>query len=154
MYTKSMRIMGLDIGKKRIGIALSDQLLITAQPLEVYKRVSQNKDIQYIINLAIENSVHTILLGLPLHMSGQIGDMAEYVLKFKDKLDKYIEENNADIKTETWDERLSTSAVTKTLIEGDVRRENRKKVVDKLAASYILQGFLDYQAHKKTNKKT
>ena len=144
--------MGLDIGKKRIGIALSDQLLITAQPLEVYKTVSQNKDIAYIVNLATENSVHTILLGLPLHMSGQMGDMAEYVLKFKDKLDRYIEETNKDIKTETWDERLSTSAVTKTLIEGDVRRENRKKVVDKLAASYILQGFLDFKSNTKDSE--
>lgn len=147
-----MRIMGLDIGKKRIGISLSDELFITAQPFEVYKRVSLNKDITYLIDLASSSDVHTIVLGLPLHMSGDAGEMADYVVAIKEKLDNYIAEKKLDIKTETWDERLSTSAVTKTLIEGNVRRSDRKKVVDKLAASYILQGFLNYLANKKNKE--
>ncbi len=147
-----MRIMGLDIGKKRIGISLSDELYITAQPFEVYKRVSLNKDITYLIDLAEKNAVHTIVLGLPLHMSGAAGEMANYVINIKEKLDNYINENNLNIQTETWDERLSTSAVTKTLIEGDVRRADRKKVVDKLAASYILQGYLNYLTNKKNKE--
>lgn len=148
-----MRIMGLDIGKKRIGVALSDELYITAQPFEVYKRVSLNKDIAYLADLAERNAVHTIVFGLPLHMSGEVGDMAEYVINIKEKIEDYLKAHDIEIKTETWDERLSTSAVTKTLIEGGVRREDRKNVVDKLAASYILQGFLDYLRNKKIENK-
>jgi len=143
-----MRIMGLDIGKKRIGIALSDELMITAQPFEVLKSTSFNKDCSHIIALAEEKSVTEIVLGLPLHMSGEEGDMAERVKRYQGIFHDEIKERKLNIKTTLWDERLSTSAVTKTLIEGGARRSERKEVVDKLAAAYILQGFLDYRSRQ------
>lgn len=131
-----MRYMGLDIGKKRIGVAISDEAGIIATPLKVVKAGS--KAIGEITGLIDEHGVEEVVVGMPLNMNGTKGEMADYVERFIAKLTR-----ESEAKITTWDERLSTSAVTKVLIEGGARREKRKLVVDKLSASYILQGYLD-----------
>lgn len=130
--------MGLDIGKKTIGIALSDPAGLTAQPVTTIKRTTLTKDLEEVLGLSAEHSVTTIVAGLPLNMDGSHSAQTGFVLKFLEKL-----KERTDIPVKTWDERLSTVAVERLLIESDVRREKRKEVVDKLAAAYILQGYLD-----------
>jgi putative Holliday junction resolvase len=131
-----MRYMGLDVGKKRIGVAISDDTGLVATPVAVVK--AGKKAIEEIRGLAREHLIEEIAVGMPLNMDGTKGEMAEYVEGFIAKLAKECE-----IKITPWDERLSTSAVTKVLIEGGATREKRKTVVDKLSAAYILQGYLD-----------
>jgi putative Holliday junction resolvase len=131
-----MRYLGLDIGKKRIGVAISSETGIIATPLIVVKAGSSA--INEIVALIEEHDAQEVVVGMPLNMDGTKSEMARYVERFIDKLAR-----KCDIKTTTWDERLSTSAVTKVLIEGGARRSKRKSVVDKLSASYILQGYLD-----------
>ncbi len=133
-----MRILGLDLGAKRIGVALSDELEICATPLTFIKKSSIGKDIEEVLKLVAEHSVGLIVTGMPLNMDGTAGAAAASVNKFIDHL-----KNKTDLPVETWDERLSTVAVTRVLIEGDTSRAKRKKLVDKLSASYILQGYLD-----------
>ncbi len=133
-----MRIMCIDLGDKTMGISISDELGWTAQPLETLRRSSLKKDFEHILKLADEYGVKEIIVGLPVNMDGTMGPRAEKVLNFVERLSA-----ETSIKVRTWDERLSTAAVTRTLIQGDVSRAGRRKVVDKLAASYILQGYLD-----------
>ncbi|MBE7414171.1 MAG: Holliday junction resolvase RuvX [Deltaproteobacteria bacterium] len=133
-----MRVMGLDIGKKTIGVALSDPAGITAQPVTTIKRTTLSKDMEEVLGLAAEHEVTSIVAGLPLNMDGSRSPQTEFVLKFLEKL-----KERTDMPVKTWDERLSTVAVERLLIEGEMRREKRKEVVDKLAAAYILQGYLD-----------
>ncbi len=132
-----MRYMGLDVGKKRIGVAISDDLAMTATPLSVIKTKGA---IVAVSNLISEFEVERIIVGMPLNMNGTKGEMAEYVEKFIEKLARAT-----PVEIVPWDERLSTSAVTRVLIESGATREKRKTVVDKLSASYILQGYLDSQ---------
>lgn len=133
-----MRTMGLDVGSKTIGVAMSDEAGLIAQPLLTIKRASLAKDLEEVARLLGEYSAGLIVVGLPVNMDGTIGAQAQNVQKFIDKLREKV-----DIQVAAWDERLSTAAVERLLIEGDVSRAKRKKAVDKLAASYILQGFLD-----------
>ncbi len=133
-----MKIMGIDLGSKKIGIAISDEMCWTAQGIKVIKRIGINRDIEEIIKLVDEYSVDEIVVGLPINMNGTIGHQAEKVLNFIERLKCKI-----SIPVNAWDERLSTVAVTRVLIEGNVKREKRKEVVDKMAAVYILQGYLD-----------
>ncbi len=130
--------MGLDVGKKRIGVAVSDELSLTAGGLSHIKRSSLNKDMEEIVILLKEHSVSLIVVGMPVNMDGSTGAQARYTEKFILALK---EKTNIDIIK--WDERLSTIAVTRILIEGDVSRKKRKTKVDQLSASYILQGYLD-----------
>ena len=133
-----MKIMGIDLGSKTIGVAVSDELAMIAHGVKVIRRVGINKDIEDIEKLVNEYSVDEIVVGLPINMNGTMGQQAEKVLNFIERLkDKIV------IPVNTWDERLSTAAVTRVLIEGGVRRKDRKDVVDKVAAVYILQGYLD-----------
>ncbi len=134
----SKRIMCLDIGSKRIGVALSDELKLTAQPFARIDRISFNKDIAQIISIAETESVGLIVVGLPLNMDGSSGKQVDKVKKFTEKL-----KEASPLEIVLWDERLSTVAVTKVLVEADMSRSKRKNIVDKLAASYILQGYLD-----------
>lgn len=134
------RIMGLDIGDKTIGVAASDLMGLTAQGVTTIKRVGKKKDIEEIKKIIAEKQVNKIVSGLPKNMNGTIGTQGEKVQKFCELLKK---ETNLPI--EFWDERLSTVAAERSLIEGNVRRENRKKVIDMLAAVIILQGYLDLQ---------
>jgi putative Holliday junction resolvase len=137
-YIILMRVMGLDMGKKTIGVAVSDESGLTAQPVTTIKRSSLRKDLDELVRLIKEYSVTTIVVGLPVNMNGTMGPATESVLKFIDDL-----KERTGLPVETWDERLSTAAVTKVLLEGDISRARRKEVVDKMAASYILQGYLD-----------
>lgn len=134
------RIMGLDIGDKTIGVAVSDIMGLTAQGVTTIKRVGKKKDIEQIKKIISERQVNKIVSGLPKNMNGTIGTQGEKVQKFCELLKQ---ETNLPI--EFWDERLSTVAAERSLIEGNVRRENRKKVIDMLAAVIILQGYLDLQ---------
>ena len=132
------RIMGLDIGDKTIGVAVSDLMGLTAQGVTTIKRIGKKKDIEAIKQIIAEKQVNKIVSGLPKNMNGTVGPQGEKVQKFCELLK---EETNLPI--EFWDERLSTVAAERSLIEGNVRRENRKKVIDMLAAVIILQGYLD-----------
>lgn len=133
-----MRIMCLDIGTKTIGIAVSDELGITAQPLKTLSRKTEEEDIEALKKLTGELRVTEVVVGLPKRTDGSLGQAAVLVLEFAEKLRFAIPQP-----IHTWDERFSTVAVTRTLLAGDASRARRKKVVNHLAAAYILQGFLD-----------
>ena len=136
-----IRIMGLDFGSKTVGVAVSDPLGITAQGIEIVRRTSENKlrkTLARIEELVTEYEVTEIVLGFPKNMNNTIGERAEESLAFKEML-----ERRTGLPVVMWDERLTTVAANRTLIEGGVRRENRKDYVDMLAAVYILQGYLD-----------
>lgn len=133
-----MRIMGFDVGTKTIGVAISDESGLIAQPLCVIKRSSLSVDLEKIRSLTEGHSIKLIVVGMPVNMDGTPGPRAKETQRFIDKIKDKI-----PVPIETWDERLSTVAVTRVLIEGDASRAKRKSVVDKLAASYILQGYLD-----------
>ena len=134
------RIMGLDVGDKTIGVAVSDLMGLTAQGVKTIKRVGKKKDIEALKEIIKERQVNKIVSGLPKNMNGTLGPQGEKVIKFCELL-----EEEAGIKIEYWDERLSTVAAERTLIQGNVRRENRKGVIDMVAAVIILQGYLDRQ---------
>ncbi len=133
-----MRIMGLDVGTTKIGVAVSDEMGWTAQGLTTIRRTDVETDLKTIKQYANTYNVTKVVIGLPINMDGSVGKRARYVLEFADMLGKRL-----SIPIATWDERLSTIAVTKVLLEADVSRKKRKRVVDKLAATYILQGYLD-----------
>ena len=141
-----MRIMGLDFGSKTVGVAISDALGLTAQGIEIIRRTQENKLRQTLARieaLVKEYEVTAIVLGFPKNMNNTIGDRAEKSLAFKEML-----ERRTGLDVFMWDERLTTVEANRTLIEGGVRRENRGKYVDKLAAIFILQGFLDSKEGK------
>ena len=130
--------MGLDVGDKTIGVAISDPMFLTAQPLETIKRVKASKDIDRIVDIIEDKEISTIIVGLPKNMNNTIGPQAMKVMSFVDLLKKRI--SNEIIYQ---DERLTTIESESVLIEMSVRRENRKKYIDKIAASFILQSYLD-----------
>ena len=136
-----MRIMGLDYGSKTVGVAISDPLGITAQGIEIIRREKESKLRQTLARidaLIKEYEVESIVLGFPKNMNNTIGDRAEKSLAFKEMLEK-----RTGLEVVMWDERLTTVEAHRTLMEGKVRREDRSKYVDMLAAVYILQGYLD-----------
>ena len=133
-----MRTMGLDIGTHTIGVAISDELGITAQGLKTLKRKSMEDDLKEIVKIMGQFEIEKIVVGLPKNMDGTLGKQAEIVLKWIKILTDKI-----SVPVETWDERLSTVGATKVLLEADLSRRKRKKVIDKLAAVLILQGYLD-----------
>ena len=135
---KLMRTMGLDIGTHTIGIAISDELGITAQGLKTLKRKSMEEDLKEIATIVHQFEIDKIVVGLPKNMNGTLGTQAEIVLKWIKILTDKI-----SVPVETWDERLSTVGASKVLLEADLSRRKRKKVIDKLAAVLILQGYLD-----------
>lgn len=134
-----MRILGLDIGSKRIGVAVSDGLGITAQPLETIRAGELNR----IEELIKEYEVKELVVGLPLNMDGSRGPKTEEVISIVESLKEKV-----SIPVKMWDERLTTMAVEKEMIRADVSRGRRKKVVDKLAAQLILQSYLDSEKEK------
>ena len=143
-----MRIMGLDYGSKTVGVAISDPLFITAQGIEIIRRKDENKlrrTLARIEALIVEYEVSEIVLGLPKHMNDTIGERAKLSLEFKEKL-----ERRTGLSVTMWDERLTTAAADRAMMEAGIRREHRKEYVDKIAAVFILQGFLDYRAGKET----
>lgn len=139
-----MRIMGLDFGSKTVGVAVSDPLLITAQGLEIIRRKEENKlrqTLARIEELITEYEVEEIVLGLPKNMNASEGVRVELTNEFKEKL-----ERRTGLTVTMWDERLTTVAADKAMMEAGIRRENRKDHVDKIAAALILQGYLDYRS--------
>ena len=139
--------MGLDLGSKTVGVAISDALLITAQPIETITRKEENKlrqTLARIETLIEEHGVEKIVLGYPKNMNDSIGDRALFSEEFKEKL-----ERRTGLEVILWDERLTTVAADEVLIESGVRRENRKKYVDQIAAVFILQEYLDYMSVNK-----
>lgn len=141
-----MRIMGLDYGSKTVGVAISDPLGITAQGIEIIRREKESKLRQTLARIEAlikEYQVESIVLGFPKNMNNTIGDRAEKSLAFKEMLEK-----RTGLDVVMWDERLTTVEANRTLMEGKVRREDRSKYVDMLAAVYILQGYLDSRSFK------
>ena len=136
-----MRIMGLDYGSKTVGVSMSDELGITAQALETITREEENKlrkTMRRLEELAGEYQVEKIVLGLPKNMNNSIGERAEKCEEFKEMLERRLK-----LPVIFWDERLTTVAAERVLMESGVRWENRKEVIDKVAASLILQSYLD-----------
>lgn len=141
-----MRIMGLDYGSKTVGVAISDPLGITAQGIEIIRREKELKLRQTLARIEAlikEYEVESIVLGFPKNMNNTIGDRAEKSLAFQEMLEK-----RTGLDVVMWDERLTTVEANRTLMEGKVRREDRKQYVDMLAAVYILQGYLDSRSFK------
>ena len=132
-------ILSLDYGDSKIGIAISDANCSIALPSEVYSRNKTNKDLLYIKEFIEKNNTQAVLIGMPYNMDGSEGEKCETVKNFANKLLEFI-----DINIIFWDERLSTKAQERILIDKDLSRKKRKKVIDKLAASYFLQAFLDF----------
>lgn len=144
-----MRIIGLDYGSSTIGVAISDELQLTAQGIETIHRKKENhlrKSLSRIEELINEYGVNLIVLGYPKNMNNTIGERARKTEEFAKKL-----EDRTKLEVVLWDERLTTVMAEQTLILGDVRRENRGKIIDKLAAVFILQNYLDFISNK--NKK-
>jgi putative Holliday junction resolvase len=141
-----MRTMSVDIGSRTIGVAISDELGITAQGLKTIRRKSMEEDLKEISIIIAQFKIDRIVVGLPKNMDGTIGKQAELVLQWiKAAQEKII------IPIETWDERLSTVEASKILLEADLSRKKRKGVIDKLAAVIILQGYLN-QSRKQNDE--
>ncbi len=133
-----MRILSLDVGKKKVGIAISDALGITAQPLDTLIRKAKKADLARIEKVIHDMSVSKVIVGLPLNMNGTEGAMAKEIYSFVKELEKEIK-----IPVELWDERLTTMEAERLLLEADLSRKERKKLDDKIAAQLILQSYLD-----------
>lgn len=141
-----MRIMGLDFGSKTVGVAISDPLLITAQGKEIIRRERPDKlrkTLARIEELILENEVSEIVLGLPKNMDDSEGERVEKTKEFKEML-----ERRTGLTVTLWDERLTTVAADKYMMEAGIRRENRKEYVDEIAAVFILQGYLDRRSNE------
>lgn len=136
------RIMALDLGTKTIGVALSDSSRTVASPLETVKRSKFTADALRLVQIATDNNVAGIVLGLPLNMDGSEGPRVQATRAFVRNMGKHT-----DLPFVLWDERLSTVAVERTLLEADSSRKRRAEVIDKMAASFILQGVLDRLAN-------
>ncbi|WP_099203229.1 Holliday junction resolvase RuvX [Miniphocaeibacter massiliensis] len=132
------RYMGLDVGDKTIGVAISDPFFITAQGLKTIKRVSEKKDINELLDIIKDNNIVKIIVGIPKNMNNSIGLQGEKVISFTNKL-----KSRTEIEVIYQDERLSTVSAERILIEGNMRRNKRKKVIDMVASTYILQTYLD-----------
>lgn len=137
-----MRILGLDFGSKTVGVAVSDELLITAQGVEIVRRKSPSKlrqTLARIEELIEQYGVEKIVLGYPKNMNNTEGERCEKTKEFKDML-----ERRTGLEVVLWDERLTTVAADRSMMETGIRRENRKEYVDEIAAIFILQGYLDF----------
>jgi len=141
-----MRIMGLDFGSKTVGVAISDELLITAQGKEIIRREQENKlrrTCARIEELIEEYGVTELVMGLPKNMNATEGERVEKTQAFREML-----ERRTGLPVTMWDERLTTVAADRTMMEAGIRREDRSKYVDMIAATLILQGYLDYRKNQ------
>ena len=137
----------MDFGAKTVGVAISDPLLVTAQGIEIIRRKDENKlrqTLARIEELILAYQVEEIVLGLPKNLNDTLGARVELTNEFKEKL-----ERRTGLPVHMWDERLTTVAAYKAMMEAGIRRENRKEYVDKIAAVFILQGYLDLRSRKK-----
>lgn len=133
-----MRILGLDVGDKTIGVAVSDPLGFTAQGITTIMRKNKSSDMSELKKICNDYQVETLLVGLPKNMNGTLGPQGDKVMLFCEDLKKAL-----GIPLKLWDERLTTVAATKAMLQADLSRAKRKKIVDKMAATFILQGYLD-----------
>jgi putative holliday junction resolvase len=140
--SRQARILCLDMGEKRIGLAVSDPLGITAQGLEVWVRRDRQVDLEHLIQVAREYQVQRIVVGLPRHMDGRLGAAAPGIMEFANALGSTLE-----VEVIPWDERLTTAAAERVLIQADVSRRRRRQVIDQVAAVLILQSYLDSPGH-------
>jgi len=138
------RTIGLDVGDVRIGVAVGDPLGILAQPHDVIQRSSPDQDIGAVVRLVDEFEPVAIVVGIPLNLEGKVGPQAQKVLDFVEALRDAV-----DIEVVTQDERYSTAAAERSLIQARVRRKKRKQVIDQVAAQHILQGYLDRRARER-----
>lgn len=136
--SRGQRLLGLDVGTKTIGLALSDTTCTVASPMETIRRTKFSADAEHIRKIVAKQGVGGFVLGLPVNMNGSEGPRCQSVRQFAKNLLEKI-----DLPLIFWDERLSTAAVTRTMLEADMSRKRRAETVDKLAAAYILQGALD-----------
>jgi len=134
------RVLGLDVGSKTIGLALSDELAVAAYPLEKLMRRGTQADVEAVLQRARDAGVARIVVGLPLSLDGLVGPRARRVMVLVDALKTKLGDS---LEVVTWDERFSTVAVERVLVDADLSRARRREVVDKQAAAYILQGYLD-----------
>ncbi len=142
-----MRVMGLDVGSKTVGVAISDALLMTAQPIEIIRRKEETKlrqTMARIEELIVEYQVDKIVIGLPKNMNDTQGDRVDKTKEFAEMLYK-----RTSLEQVFWDERLTTVSADKVMIEANIRRENRGQYRDSIAAVFILQGYLDYLSNQK-----
>jgi len=137
---REVRILALDVGEKRIGLAVSDPLGLTAQGLEVLTRQNPEADLARLVQVARHWGVQQIILGLPRHLDGRLGTLAPQVLELADALQKTL-----GVEVVTWEERLTTMEAERVLLQADLSRRRRRRVVDQLAAVLILQNYLDYR---------
>ncbi|EJW17119.1 Holliday junction resolvase RuvX [Paenibacillus alvei] len=138
-----MKILGLDYGDRRIGVAISDAFGWTAQGLEVIERRKPEDDLKRLGDIVKEHGVEAIVLGLPKNMNGTVGPRGELSMSFAEQL-----KQSFGLPVHLWDERLSTVSAERTLLEADVSRKKRRQVIDKMAATIILQTYLDYQSRR------
>lgn len=136
-----MRILGLDVGSKTIGMAVSDELELVAHTLATLQRKGMEQDLRELSAVIVSQQVGAIVVGLPKHMNGSLGSSARMALDLVEALKRAVQ-----LPVLTWDERLSTVAAEKVLLEADMSRKKRKKVIDQVAAVLILQGYLDSRA--------
>jgi putative Holliday junction resolvase len=141
--TPEVRILALDVGHKRIGLAVSDPLGFTAQGLGILQRQGRESDLARLLEMAREYQVQEILVGLPRHMDGRLGSQADDILELANALGEAL-----GVPVTTWDERLSSKEAERVLIAADVSRRRRRQVLDKLAAVLILQAYLDSRGQK------
>jgi putative Holliday junction resolvase len=137
------RVLGVDVGDKTIGLALSDVTRRIATPMETIRRGKFTRDAERLAALVAEHGVGALVIGLPVNMDGTEGPRCQSVRQFAANILERME-----IEIAFWDERLSTAAVTRTMLEADLSRARRRRIVDKMAAAYILQGALDFLRHR------
>jgi len=138
-----VRILGLDIGSKRIGVSVSDELGLTAQGLETLICRNPDADVQRVADIARQYGAEEIVVGMPYNMNGTPGPQVEKVRRFVERLESVV-----DAPVHEWDERLSTVAAERVLLEADLSRGKRRKLMDKVAAVIILQGYLDRKRYE------
>ena len=144
-----MRILGIDYGHRRLGMALSDDEKILASPLPVYSRRNLDVDLAFLLGIVKENEVERAIVGLPRNMNGSIGKTAKEVLSFADKLQRKI-----NIPVSTFDERMTSVEAERVLVETNLSRKRRKGLRDSIAAVLILQGYLDRLGTEKDQEKS
>ncbi len=142
-----MKKLGLDIGTKTIGVAMSDAMNMIAHVKQTLIRKNAKDDVRQVVDIILDNDIDTVVIGLPKNMNNTLGDMAQKVITFHNALEKKIKYSDKlqekNVKIVLWDERLTTSFAENVLIEAGIRRENRKKYIDSIAAQRILQSYMD-----------
>lgn len=142
------RLMGLDLGEKTLGLAVSDPGLTVASPVDIIRRQKFTQDVQALAKACQGRGIGAFVLGLPMNMDGSAGKATDKVREFARQLGKQAAVLGFEPEIAFWDERLSTSAVSRLMIDFDMTRKRRGEVVDKMAAAYILQGALDFLARQ------